>query len=184
MKKHKRDIHLSKKNKTSKAVEKLIWKKFSFIDNGRVHCNDCNQTLSCFKSARSHYKKFHMAKNDGSKFICNLCNEEFAMKYDLMNHLKEIHSRTKTPKGIIYDKLKHIGNGRIECLECNKIFSSKETARVHHKYVHMKDYIAFKCEVCLKHFKHKVSLVSHMQNMHTADKNGNKFLCKVCSEEF
>ena len=48
----------------------------------------------------------------------------------------------------------------------------------------MTDYIAFKCEVCLKHFKHKVSLDSHMQNMHTLDKNDNNFLCKVCSEEF
>ena len=109
MKKHKRDIHLSKKNKTSKAVEKLIWKKFSFIDNGRVHCNDCNKTLSCFKSARSHYKKLHMAKNDGSKFNCNLCNEEFAMKYDLI--LSKMQFNTSDKKLLMdfknrYTKLK------------------------------------------------------------------------------
>ena len=261
-KRHKRDVHLSKKNGTSKAVEKLIWKKLKPIENGRVHCNDCNKILSCFKRARSHYKMLHMAKNDGSKFICNLCNEEFTMKYDLMNHLKEIHSRTKIPKGIIYDKLKPIEDGRIECLDCNKKFSSKETARehyknvhiaknftcveckkgfavedcmkkhlkaahmlprrvtnrenekyewkivktnedgrincldcsltfsslytakMHHKNVHMTDHNAFNCKVCLKHFKYKGSLVSHMQNMHTPDKNGNDFLCKVCYEVF
>ena len=260
-KRHKRDVHLSKKNGTSKAVEKLIWKKLKPIENGRVHCNDCNKILSCFKSARSHYKMLHMAKNDCSKFICILCNEEFAMKYFLMNHLQEIHSRTKIPKGIIHEKLKPIEDGRIECLDCKKIFSSKETAKshykklhhderftcgvctkgfavercmkkhmkashmlprmvkngesedyewkivettdgrincfdcdntfssfrtakAHHKDVHMSDHNAFKCEVCLKHFRNKRGLDSHVQNMHTADKNDNNFLCKVCSEEF
>ena len=198
-----------------------------------MHCNDCNQTLSCFKSARSHYKKFHMANNDGSKFICNLCNEEFAMKYDLMNHLKEIHSRTKIPKWkptlpcqylycnntffsedsarkhytklhmakndgskficnlcneefavkydlmnhsqeihsktkipkeIIHDKLKQIEDGRIECLDCKKIFSSKETARSHYRKLHHNK--RFTCTECSKSFPSEVFMNKHMKAAH------------------
>ena len=167
-KRHKRDVHLSKKNGTSKAVEKLIWKNLKPIDNGRVHCNDCNKILSCFKSARSHYKMLHMVKNDGSKFICNLCNEEFTMKYNLMNHLKEIHSRTKIPKGIIYDKLKPIEDGHIQCLDCNKIFSSKETARSHYKRLHCVE--RFNCTVCSKNFPSENCMNKHMKAAHMLPK--------------
>ena len=55
--------------------------------------------------------KWHMAKNDCSKFICELCNEEFTTKHSLINHLQELHSRTKIPKEIIYEQLNPIENG-------------------------------------------------------------------------
>ena len=183
MKKHKRYVHLSKKNRNYKAVEKLIWKKLKPIENGRVHCSDCSKTLSCNKSARSHFRKWHMAKNDGSKFVCKLCNEEFTTKYVLMNHLQEIHGRTKIPKQIIYEKLKPLEDGHMECLDCKKTLFSKETSREHYKNVHMAKE-TFKCKVCLKHFRYEGSAKTHYMKFHMAKKDGTKFICKLCNKRF
>ena len=62
MKRHKRYVHLSNKNGTSKAVEKLMWKKLQPIRNGRVHCNDCNETLSCNKVPGLIFKIINYSK--------------------------------------------------------------------------------------------------------------------------
>ena len=166
MKRHKKKVHLSSGN--SKAVEKLIWKKLKPIENGCVHCSDCNKTLSGNKSARSHYLQWHMAKNDGNTFVCKLCNEEFTTKYVLMNHLQEIHGRTKIPKGILSEKLEPFEDGRMKCLDCNKLFSSKETARTHYQKLHLDE--RYICRVCSKKFTTEGYMKKHMKVAHMLPK--------------
>ena len=109
-----------------------------------------------------------MAKKDGTKFICKLCNEEFTIKYFLKNHLQEIHGRTKMPKEIILEKLKPIEDGHMECLDCNKTFSSKETARTHYKKLHLNK--RFTCAVCNKDFTSENCLKKHMEGAHMLPK--------------
>merc|ERR550534_2646323 len=103
---------------------------------------------------QSHFAKFHMAKHDGSKLICKLCNEEFTIRYLLMNHLKEIHGRIMIPNKVLFEKFKPTEDGRMECLDCNKTFSSNGCAR------------------------------SHLAKFHMAKHDGSKLICKLCNEEF
>lgn len=143
--------------------EELIGEKLKMLENSHVQCLDCNKILSSKKSARPHFMKWHMAKKDDSKFICELCNGEFTIKYLLMTHLQDLHGRTKIPKEIIYEKLKPTDDGRMECLDCNKTFSTLAAAKSHQKHVHMTDHDAFKCEVCSKRLSYKRSLKRHMK---------------------
>merc|ERR1719483_1525434 len=105
------------------------------------------------------------------------------MKYLLKNHLQEIHGRTKIPKEIICEKLKPIEDGRMECLDCNKTFSSKKSARVHYKKVHMTDQndLKFVCKVCNKGFAVEQYMRRHMKEIHSVHYHSK---CLECSKIF
>ena len=51
---------------------------------------------------------------------------------------------------IVYKHLEFLDSGNVKCLDCNETFSSIDSAKKHYK------------------------------DMHMADKNGNKFICKLC----
>ena len=43
----------------------------------RMECLDCKKIFSIKGAARKHYRKWHMAKNDGNNFTCKVCTQEF-----------------------------------------------------------------------------------------------------------
>ena len=55
--------------------------------------------------------------------------------------------------------------GRVKCLNCDKTYSSMETARSHYKFLHMTDKndVPFFCNVCKKGFAIKDYLNRHMK---------------------
>ena len=69
--------------------------------------------------------------------------------------------------------------GRVKCLNCDKTYSSMETARSHYKFLHMTDKndVPFFCNVCKKGFAIREHLNRHMKKMHMSEKI---FKCKVC----
>ena len=54
----------------------------------------------------------------------------------------------------IYKYLEFMENGHVKCLDCKRTFLRMDSAKEHYK------------------------------DMHMADKNGNRFICKLCNEEF
>ena len=106
-----------------------------------------------------------MADKNGNNFICKLCNEEYEVQYYLKEHVKNVHGR---PKKFKNKKLEAIENGRVKCLDCDKTYSSIETARSHYKFLHMTDKndVPFFCNVCKKGFAIKDYLNRHMKNVH------------------
>ena len=175
---HKKWVHLTKgnkKKKNSKAVEKLIWKRLKPMEDGRVKCLNCCKTYSNRSIAKIHYKKVHC-----DRFICTVCSKDFPAENCMQKHVKAAHMlpsliENGENKKLDWKIAETNEEGRFNCFDCNKTFSTFRTAKAHHKNVHMSDQNAFKCEVCLKYFKLKRSLHSHMLNIHTADKIDNNF---------
>ena len=209
MKKHMKFAHMLPRMVKNGENEKYEWKIVKLNEDGRINCLDCCKTFFSMTTAKEnhknvhmtketfkcevclkhfryksnvkiHYMKMHMVKKDGSKFHCKLCNEGFTTKYFLMNHLRDLHNRTKIPKEIIYEKLKPIEDGRMECLGCNKIFSSKKSARSHFLKWHMakKDDSKFHCKLCNEEFTIKYCLVKHFQDLHGRTKIPKAIICE------
>ena len=127
-----------------------------------------------------------MAKNDGSKFICEICNEEFSTQYFLMNHLKEIHSKTKMLK-----RVKTRKNAEdLTCQLCKEICRTKSSldshmlAHIVYKHLEFMENGHVKCLDCNETFLRMDSAKKHYKDMHMADRNGNEFICKWCNERF
>ena len=153
-----------------------VWKQLEVTENGLVKCLDCDKTYSSLEGARSHCKKWHMADKNGNNFICKLCDEEYEVQYSLKEHVKNVHGR---PKEFKNKKLQAIGDGRVKCLDCDKTYSSIDTARRHYKFLHMTDKndVPFFCDECKKGFAIQGYLNRHMKKIHMSKKI---FKCKIC----
>ena len=160
-----------------------VWKQLEVTENGLVKCLDCDKTYSSLEGARSHCKKWHMADKNGNSFICKLCDEEYEVQYSLKQHVKNVHGR---PKEFKNKKLQAIGDGRVKCLDCDKTYSSIDTARRHYKFLHMTDKNdrKFICKVCKKGFALEGNMKRHHKNVHMTDQNDRKFVCKICHKGF
>ena len=95
-------------------------------------------------------------------------------------HIKDVHGK---PKEVHYEKLELSENGQVKCLECNKTYSSIQTARVHRKYVHMskQNDRKFICKLCNKDFAVKGYMKRHVKTVHTSP---TAFKCVVCPKNF
>ena len=57
-------------------------------------------------------------------------------------------------------------------------------AHIVYKHLGFTESDQVKCFDCNQTFLSIVSAKKHYKDMHMADKNGNKFLCKFCNEDF
>jgi KRAB domain-containing zinc finger protein len=141
--------------------------KLKPVEDGCIECLNCNKILSSKKSARQHYKILHLNK----RFTCSVCSQGFAGEYWMKKHIKVAHMLSKRAENEENEKyelkvVKPNKDGHFNCLDCCKTFSSINSAKSHHKHMHMTYHDAFKCDVCLKNFKYERSLERHIE-LHT-----------------
>ena len=106
-----------------------------------------------------------------------MCENYYKTKVDLNVHLYEIHgsecadynkyfgsniSRDKSMKKLDWKSVIPNEDGRINCFDCQKTFSSIQTAKVHYQMMHMGEK-EFDCEICNKHFNVKSNLSKHIR---------------------
>lgn len=70
-----------------------------------------------------------------------------------------------------------------KCKECNKVFSNKNSLRLHRKNAHFRsgEDAPFKCHICGRGFKYSINLTSHMQihkESYACDECGRVFASK------
>lgn len=70
-----------------------------------------------------------------------------------------------------------------KCKECNKVFSNKNSLRLHRKNAHFRsgEDAPFKCHICGRGFKYSINLTSHMQihkESYSCDECGRVFASK------
>ena len=109
------------------------------------YCTMCNMGFKLKDSLAVHFKT-----HTGEKELCSLCGEEFSQKSALRRHIKTIHERLK-PFRCGYEG-------------CSASFS-RDVYLKEHTVVHTGQYL-FTCPRCLKGFRQKGSLKSHLENNH------------------
>ena len=100
-----------------------------------------------------------MTRKNTEDFCCQICKKICRSKSGFDKHMRW-HT--------VWKQLEVSECGRVKCLNCDKTYSSMETARSHYKFLHMTDKndVPFFCNVCKKGFAIKDYLNRHMKNVH------------------
>ena len=154
----------------------------------QFNCTLCEKTFSQKEHLRVHIKTVH----EGIKaFKCEFCEKSYTQVHNLKSHVKVVHEGKKAYK----------------CEFCDdKSFTNLNNLKIHRQLKHPKEYEeniisnkndnelplkvednesgekgTLKCEICLKTFKHKHYLKTHLRNVHEGEKN---YKCEKCDKSF
>ncbi|XP_030768347.1 zinc finger protein 311-like [Sitophilus oryzae] len=118
-------------------------------------CDVCNKMFQTEKDLRYHRRRHT------ERFGCSMCNVKFRTRLYLKKHIEESHE----------------GQSPFDCSICKQRFESAKDLRFHRFTQHPKK---FKCDLCNRSFRNKVSLVKHSK-VHDADLPHE---CKKCGSKF
>merc|ERR1711971_662422 len=154
-------------------------------------CKLCNKEFTWKYSLKQHSKDTHGMHikyenleviEDGS-VECLDCNKTYFRMDSAQKHYKDWHVPDKDGYEFI-------------CKWCNEEFEVQYSLKQHVIDIHglSKEFNYEKLEVsedgnvkcieCSKVFSRIVCARKHFRDMHVAHKNGNKFICRLCNEEF
>lgn len=109
----------------------------------------------------AHIKRAHIAPPE----VCNYCGKEFKCKYYLKVHRNEAHMGIEIK--------------RVQCNLCG-VWMRENHLSKHVKFNHTQAEPSLICSICSKEVKNRVTMKSHMRNVH-----GNReHLCTVCGKTF
>ncbi|GAB0099821.1 hypothetical protein DMENIID0001_157100 [Sergentomyia squamirostris] len=137
--------------------------------------------------------KLHMAIHMKAKpFRCKICRKTFRIKGNMKIHMRNVHGMknvhcSRCPETFKSQNLLrehmisvHIKDGAFECHKCDKILKTENGFRYHLASEHRSSSETISCTICLKVFKHRNSLRTHM-SVHS---NKAPFQCHVCPKVF
>ncbi|XP_058056871.1 zinc finger protein 30 homolog [Anopheles bellator] len=128
----------------------------------------------------------HVFRHTKMGVKCSECSKIFATNSIVKQHIKQVHSATRSHVcnicGITYKYLKslklHLQNHEKRvCPECDTVFSSVY-AMLRHRKGHVKESTPFQCAFCNRSFKQKADLKSHDRL------RGRAFQCDICCHSF
>lgn len=132
-------------------------------DSKPFKCDSCPAAFSKKQSLKLHIRREHDVNFDA--YLCEQCPEKkFASAYLLKKHQNDVHCTERS----------------YQCNECDKFFKTRAHLKNHMNNLHHKVEVItdgsyeeirtfFECEICLKCFTAKSSLIRH-QMIHTGQK--------------
>ncbi|CAH2100693.1 unnamed protein product [Euphydryas editha] len=132
--------------------------RFCHIPNKRV-CRKCNKTFSSLEAKREHVESSPKCWS----YRCFVCSIRFMKWSAKEQHLTTVHGHAKKTHS---------------CPECGKVFTSRNSYRVHFLTTHAK--VSFVCSWCGQKFSTKRNLEQHTV-VHT---RLSCFECHVCMKAF
>lgn len=159
--------------------EKYLQMHMSSIHNDAplFECPICNRGFSFQRSMERHVRGVHENRRD---FKCEAegCNKCFRSRYELNEHVNNIHTDESEKKRSSLDKL--------TCDVCDKVCKTPKVLYCHKKIVHEgKKWGTGKvrCKVCLEQFDSKYWKNKHWAQVH---RNGEVIhrVCRLCDSEF
>ena len=162
-------------------------------------CKYCNKSFSRVYHLNRHKQNVHSEISEEDPLFCNECNKSFKSRRGYTQHMFQVHRdkdkvhrchlcdyTTKYQKKLDVHVVKHNSSSPSPeqtylCVECGKIFKTKDILRKHQKEVHYGVEVC--CNLCDYKTKRRRDLVTHKKNCHSED--GVKFerpdlTCEVC----
>ncbi|XP_041988729.1 zinc finger protein 287-like [Aricia agestis] len=143
------------------------------------------------KSLRAKPKKVNSNSNGSliRKYDCGLCMEKVE-KDKLCNHVKS-HEKSNScgicpvyfqdSESLLQHRISHLKKANFICHICLHILQNSESLEFHYDIKHFsKNKDRVKCIQCDRSFTTVKNFRKHWKSLHS----GQKFKCKVCSEEF
>ncbi|XP_060809086.1 zinc finger protein 260 isoform X1 [Amyelois transitella] len=152
-------------------------------------CDDCSKPF-----VNMHAYKCHMKRHEQGAYKCSYCEKVFSSNGKRCTHENHVHigNRLKNkcphcPAKFVdyYTRKKHMVEEHgaepvtLNCLSCEKVFSSKVQLRVHTKRDHLLER-NYECTECNAKFFSSKGLKQHKLK-HTSEK---QFKCEFCAKEF
>ena len=110
--------------------------------------------------------------NINLKVKCDLCQRSFFGDF-LSKHMRVSHPGVERPKKkkSWEIKLQPSENDNVKCLDCQNIFSTMESAKIHYKTQHfaVKTNKNCKCQLCAKYFENNKKLKKHILKKHNSN---------------
>lgn len=134
--------------------------------NDSLKCEICHRTFKSHTHLLKHRRLKHAREEDITvrNFPCDLCDKKFPDQNSLATHRKM-----------------HTGDRPFSCLECYKLFPTKEILR-RHMIDHNPNSKPLPCIYCARRFMDKDTLEKH-EKSHLAGEPKN-FHCNLCSKSF
>ena len=135
----------------------------------KKRCGDCKKTF-----IGEHFccpKKLGGRKSLGDP-ICQYCKRKFGG----YNQLFRVHE-SKCKLFHTHIELKTLGDDRVKCKVCYRIFSGQGTCFIHLEKTHAnlfvddKTVVKFDCDFCKKSFRFQAALKQHISKIHKDQKN-------------
>ena len=133
----------------SYLTKKKLDEHISFVHNkssGHL-CPQCGENFQEKRRMKEHIIVVH----EGKGFDCQFCNKTFNSTHSRQNHIKKIHEGWKPkPK---------------KCSQCDKIFVTSSTLKIHTDTVHEKKR-PYACHLCELSFTQSGNLKTHIKGKH------------------
>lgn len=152
-----------------------------------LKCTKCYKTFRSKKSLRTHELRVHLENQYLHK--CLECDKSFRHAYGLKTHIRYMHSNEKpficencgkcfALKGNLVEHLKsHSDELLFQCSLCPKMYKSAKTLRDHEE---THSGIKYPCPHCNLQLNTKKTLTSHLI-LHSDEK---KYKCNICGIAF
>lgn len=124
----------------------------------------------------------HLKEHDGIEVVpCDLCGKNFKKKYNLYAHKRKVHNAFN----INFEALRNTDEHSNTCKMCGEAFASIQQFEAHIVFKVCREKIEavkaveekYKCDVCSRSYKHKKSLVAHIDWKH---RNKKTYECEIC----
>jgi len=171
-------------------------------------CQDCNKIFNNISSLRIH-KNIH-----NKRFGCQICSKKFPIKYKLIEHIKNIHEKSRrfkcevcnvgfnTKAHLTKHQRTHMKN-RPKPFKCDKCdFATDSISSLNgHLKTHERIYercekcnkklfksrihdCRLDCKYCGKKFSHKATVTNHIKRYHEQETKGCFYECDICGLKF